>query len=320
MTYTAPQITLRSPDPADFPHIAEMHNLFYPNPITARDLERFKERLHPETLLYERVAIDEQQRVVGWNRAYRSPWLYPGQFFIDLVVDRSYQGRGFGTLLFDDLLRFAREHQGVDLFGIVSESEPEALSFAQHRGFTLDRHFFPSRLMLADFDETPFTHIIKEVEASGIRFFPQAEVGNTPEVQRRLYEMNVAALEDEPGFDGRIAPFEQAQRLFEDAEHYPLDVQMIAADGEQWVGKTQILYHPEERYMGHFGAGVEKTYRGRHIALALKLLVIRAARRYNIEYLSTFNDSENAPMLAINRKLGYQPQPGMYDLRCQIKS
>jgi hypothetical protein len=48
------------------------------------------------------------------------------------------------------------------------------------------------------------------------------------------------------------------------------------------------------------------------VAQALKLLAIRCARRYGAVYIRTHNDSENAPMLAINRKLGYQPQPGLY--------
>jgi hypothetical protein len=49
---------------------------------------------------------------------------------------------------------------------------------------------------------------------------------------------------------------------------------------------------------------------------ALKLLAIRCARRcarrYGAVYIRTHNDSENAPILAINRKLGYQPRPGLY--------
>ncbi|HEY7850574.1 MAG TPA: hypothetical protein VIC27_10950, partial [Ktedonobacterales bacterium] len=32
----------------------------------------------------------------------------------------------------------------------------------------------------------------------------------------------------------------------------------------------------------------------------------------------TNNDSQNAPMLAVNRKLGYQPQPGFYRMRAQL--
>ena len=62
------------------------------------------------------------------------------------------------------------------------------------------------------------------------------------------------------------------------------------------------------------------AWRGRGIALALKLLAIRAARRYGARYLRTNNDSENAPMLAVNRKLGYQPAPGYYRMSARLAS
>lgn len=58
--------------------------------------------------------------------------------------------------------------------------------------------------------------------------------------------------------------------------------------------------------------GVDPAWHGKGIALALKVLAIDCARRYGADYISTNNDSENAPMLAINRTLGYQPQPGFY--------
>ncbi|HLH63999.1 MAG TPA: hypothetical protein VKV20_20165 [Ktedonobacteraceae bacterium] len=41
------------------------------------------------------------------------------------------------------------------------------------------------------------------------------------------------------------------------------------------------------------------------------MLSISAARNYNIDYLYTNNDLTNAPMLAINRRLGYQEYPGI---------
>ncbi len=50
--------------------------------------------------------------------------------------------------------------------------------------------------------------------------------------------------------------------------------------------------------------GVLRAYRRRHLALALKLLSISVARSYNVDYLYTNNDSTNAPMLAIKRRLG----------------
>lgn len=75
---------------------------------------------------------------------------------------------------------------------------------------------------------------------------------------------------------------------------------------------TAAGYFPTNNYMYNMMTGVEPSYRGRHIALALKLLVIECARSYGAAYMRTNNDSENAPMLAVNHKLGYQLQPGRY--------
>lgn len=58
----------------------------------------------------------------------------------------------------------------------------------------------------------------------------------------------------------------------------------------------------------------EEAFRGRHLALALKLLSIAVAQRYHVDYLYTNNDSTNAPMLAINRRLGYHESPGIHML------
>jgi hypothetical protein len=43
-------------------------------------------------------------------------------------------------------------------------------------------------------------------------------------------------------------------------------------------------------------------------------MAARYARLHGVEHIRTDNDWLNAPILAINRKLGYQPQPGKYML------
>ena len=60
--------------------------------------------------------------------------------------------------------------------------------------------------------------------------------------------------------------------------------------------------------------GVDRAYRSRHIALALKVQSICFAKAFGADSIRTHNDSQNGPMLAINRKLGYQPRPGEYRL------
>jgi hypothetical protein len=37
-----------------------------------------------------------------------------------------------------------------------------------------------------------------------------------------------------------------------------------------------------------------------------------------VDYIRTNNDSQNAPILAINRKLGYTAEPGGYRMICQL--
>ena len=49
--------------------------------------------------------------------------------------------------------------------------------------------------------------------------------------------------------------------------------------------------------------------------MTLKLAAMRYARSQGARSISTHNDSKNSPMLALNRKLGYVPEPGRYTLR-----
>jgi len=52
--------------------------------------------------------------------------------------------------------------------------------------------------------------------------------------------------------------------------------------------------------------GTLRLYRGRGLALAVKLASIEWAADNGITMMKTTNDETNAPMLSINRRLGYQ--------------
>jgi GNAT superfamily N-acetyltransferase len=100
---------------------------------------------------------------------------------------------------------------------------------------------------------------------------------------------------------------------------------------EEWVG--HVLEHPLFTAEGSFVAmvdgvaaavsllladeesgrganmftGTQRAYRGGGLGLAVKLASIEWARSHGITQIATSNDETNAPMLAINRRLGYQP-------------
>jgi mycothiol synthase len=60
--------------------------------------------------------------------------------------------------------------------------------------------------------------------------------------------------------------------------------------------------------------GVLRAYRGRGVATALKVAAVQWARARGMAYIYTGNDLTNAPMLAINSQLGFEPLPASAQL------
>lgn len=176
----------------------------------------------------------------------------------------------------------------------------------------MNRHICESRLPLATLDQQAFAGVVARAEAEGVRFFTLADVGDTDETRRRLYEINAALVHDIPGREGAYMPFEQFQKTVCSASWYRPDGQIVAEAGETWIGMAAVGYYETSNSMYNLFTGVDPTWRSKGIALALKLLAIECARHYGADYISANNDSENAPILAINRRLGYQPEPGFY--------
>jgi len=57
--------------------------------------------------------------------------------------------------------------------------------------------------------------------------------------------------------------------------------------------------------------GMLREYRRRGVAMALKVLTIEYAQRCGFTQISTWVESTNTGMLAINERLGFTRRPGM---------
>jgi len=73
--------------------------------------------------------------------------------------------------------------------------------------------------------------------------------------------------------------------------------------GRVWTGYT--CCHPD--------------HRGRGVARAVKLQSLAQAVELSVPYVYTDNDSENAPMLHINERLGYGARPGLIGLLKRVQ-
>ncbi len=310
----------------DAARLIAIYNQWAPEPLTVQHLIEGEEH-QPEGFLRERaVAEDDQGGIVGYLDAWHGPWEPEGGFEIEVVVDRAWRRQGIWQILYAALESALRGRDAARLTARVRDNEPEARRFAEQRGFVVSRHLFESTLDLATFDESGFTAAIERQAAAGVRFVTLADLGDTEAARRKLFALNIAYERDIPGHgDSPPRSFDEWQASICQASWYDPAGQIVAlAPGApeplaaEWVGLTALGFFPETNSMYQMTTGVDRAWRGRGLALALKLLAIHYARTRGVAYIRTNNDSENAPILAVNRKLGFQPRPGIFTLRRAI--
>ncbi len=299
----------------DYEQLAPVLNTVWNDtPVTAAMLHEWDTRKPKDQLTRRSVAVTPTGEIVGYAEVMYLPWKPAGHFWLWLMVEPTHRHQGIGRALYDDALQFAQIN-GATLFSTsVNEAQPEGLRFAEQRHFTIERREFESTLDIKAFDEQRFVGVVETVEASGIRLLSLAEIGDTPEIRRKLYEIHRATALDIPGSDSTFPSFEQSSDWLFQASWYRPEGQLLAIDGDAYVGLCSVGYYQDTNSFYNFMTGVDRSYRGRKIGLALKLLAIRLAKAYGADAMRTNNDSQNEPMLAINRQLGYQPLPGVYQL------
>lgn len=281
-------------------------------PVTVAEMWQRERNASPGTIRRRAVAFDASGRVIGYAGATWASYMPEGRFGLRVMVEPEARRTGIGTALYEEAVRLAREEGARELESSVREEHADSRRFAEKRGFRIRRHLFGSSLDLTRFDESPFVDSLKGAEAAGFRFFTLAEVPDTEETRRRYYDLDCLTNRDIPGNDHPAPSFADWQQILYGASWFRPDCEIMAAYGEQWAGATSVGIYPETGVAYHSYTGVHPDFRGQGLAQALKLLSIRAARRCGMTRIRTDNDSENGPMLAVNRKYGYVPEPGEY--------
>lgn len=126
-------------DATDRARLAELLHAVSARPISA-DWQRLSESAMSEGYIRWRiVAVAECGVIVGYGETGRDPHMEPGQFWLVVVVDPAYRNQGIGTMLYDDVARFAWEMGGTHLTSDVHGDDCETLCFAKRRGFIADK-------------------------------------------------------------------------------------------------------------------------------------------------------------------------------------
>lgn len=288
------------------------------------ELEIVKELETDGDRIIQKAALDEAGELLGFYWLYASK-LVEGRGYATLIVKPEQRRQGVGGRLFADLEQAAAGAHMIALRVDVKDTCPECRMFAMKRGFQELSHQVEFCLDLDSFDDRPYEKLIEQLKGEGFEFTSMAALGNTEEMQRKLYELNNAAVIDTQGAQGEPAwkDFEDFQRSVCQAEWYRPEGQLVVIDSATgiWAAMSAITRFEGQDFAYNLFTGVERAYRGRKLGQAVKVTALRYAREaLGVHSVHTHHNTKNPPMLAIDRKLGYVELAGVYKMEKRLST
>ena len=307
-------ITIRTFDAADYPALVAVSNALYADyPWSEEELRHWDSRYDGvRAQLHRLVAEDQQRRIVGFAEYHHEPHEYhPQKLFIDLGVHPDVQGRGVGARLYEALLQELAALDPMVLWARARETSVQSVRFLERRGFVERRRAWESRLEVARFDPRRFQGKAERAVRGLVVTTVAKERERDPQWLAKLYDLDVEVEADIPRVgDYTPPPREEHTRLLLENPGWIPEAHFLIIDGDRYIAQSNLFRSerlPDVLYQGI--TGTRRHYRGRGLALALKLCTVDYARRGGYREIRTWNDSLNAPMLHINTALGFVRQP-----------
>ncbi len=216
-----------------------------------------------------------------------------GAAYGGVVVDPSHRRRGIGGLLLERLERHLGDLEATTWTTMIFENE-DGVAFARARGFRDERAAVASAV-------DPRT--VELPLPPGVEVAPASELG--PEV---VFQIDSAGAPDEPLPNPPAPmPFDEWRAELWDEPSFSRDGSFVALADDVPAAIALLYVAPELGHAVNAFTATIPQHRGRGLALAAKIATMRWAAANGIGRVSTANDDTNAPMLAINARLGYQP-------------
>jgi GNAT superfamily N-acetyltransferase len=218
---------------------------------------------------------------------------------------------GFGGALWSACSSVARGQAKTGLQTDVSERQADGVAFLEGRGFEVMER---SKMVQLDLRGLRAPDV---APPDGIVITSLAE---RPDLEPALHAVAVEAYADIPSVDAPVIAGPLDEFLARDVRRdgIPADALAIALDAARGevAGWASLMYLPSSTTMAwHDMTAVGQRWRGRGVATALKRATIAWAIEHGLEILETGNDEDNAPMRAVNARLGYRPIPDMLTMR-----
>ncbi|MFG3598705.1 GNAT family N-acetyltransferase [Micromonospora chersina] len=284
---------IRPARPDDAPGVVALRGVVHPYLVRGVESTRRMIAQPPPGEDWAAWVAEADGQVVGWVSAYRNIQTSAAGVgeISTLHVHPAHRLRGVGTALLDAALAHLR------LLGakrLLTSSQPGSLPFARRHGFTPSRELRYSALDLRPAPPMP-------EPPPGVRLVPAADVD-----PREVHRVDAESSLDEPGDVPTDA-------LGYDTWHHEVwdnlgldrDASTLAEVDGRLVA-VSLVKRDGHRMWSDF-TGTVPEHRGRGLARLAKQAALHRAAASGVRTAYTSNDEANAPMLAVNARLGYRP-------------
>ncbi len=307
--------TIRQADSnQDYQALSALLSTFRPEPFTPAELRETDQERQTNGFIERHIAENTSGELIGYGGIeYDHSWK-SNSVYVWVLVPEGHRQQTIGSQLAQLVMQRAQELGAQELFTDLKDDNPITLKFAQKHGFEIRNHIFESKLNIAEFDVAEFKQVLDDIAEQGVEIKSLADLGNTENIRRQLYDVNYAVAMDIPDRTNDFLSWSDFQTKIIGSEWFDPTTQLLAMHQGEAIGIHALRHVTETNSMYNLITGVRQAYRGRKIAQALKLAGILIAKERNITYIRTHNHSKNKGMLAINAKLGFEPEVGYYDL------
>ena len=285
----------------DLPALARLWRELRPDAVHSELGLRHLVKSFPPRAQAEQWVVDDGG-VVGWAFAHRRWWRASSNAYVWVGVLPDARLRGLGGALWELAERHVRS-LGVERVNADAVGDTAGERFLRRRGFEHARTVVISAVEPDTVDPAELPRRRAQVEVKGYGLARYADVDLA-----ELYRLDLEASDDAPGDD---APpeisFDEWRRDLLEQPDLTHEGSFVVVRGGELVAYSALSVDPGSRRGRNEGTGTARSHRGRGLASFAKLAQLRWAAEQGIERVITDNDEHNAPMLAINRRLGYVP-------------
>ncbi len=295
--------------PVHYAGYAAVINSLYPdNQVSVSEIVEDDKKRDPKFKAQRWVTI-EKEKIVGAGSYTQSMWFaHPRKFRLWIGVQPEFQMRGIGAMMYETIMQGLLPLDPIALRAVTTEDRPQSIRFLEKRGFQEVIRDILSELNVRDFDLARFARLEDQFQREGIEIKTLPELENDPGRNQKLYdldwELSLSVPGDLAAGIGRRGLDRYVEYAITGPDALP-DGFFVAVKGGEYIGLSHVLSVEKGISLYQGLSGVKPPYRRQGIGLAMKVRCIAYAQATGHSVIRAENDAKNAPMLAMNEKLGF---------------